>query len=53
MNKYTYGFLIGMLFEYLLRVEFNIYALTSLILITIGVILTELNEKTKFFKNKN
>jgi hypothetical protein len=50
--KYLYGFTIGMLCEYLIRVEFDIYALIALMLIIIGVIIREINE-AKFFKNKN
>lgn len=51
--KYFYGYTVGVIFEYLMRVEYNVYALIALILIIIGVILKELNEKTTIFTNKN
>lgn len=38
-NRYTYGFILGLLAEYLVRVNFNIFALIALISILLIVIL--------------
>ena len=50
--KYLKGFAIGVIFEYLIKVDFYTPALIVMILIIIGIILNELNETT-FFKNKD
>jgi F0F1-type ATP synthase assembly protein I len=50
MIRYIYGFLIGMIFEYLIKIEFNVIPLTIIILMLILIII---KEKTNVFKNKN
>jgi len=50
--KYLKGFVVGVIFEYLIKVDFHIPSLIAMILIIIGIILNELDE-TKIFKNKN
>lgn len=45
MRKYVAGFIIGLVVEYLLRVEFNQYAIIILILMIIKIILDEYYEE--------
>lgn len=47
LRRYYYGILIGMFGEYLLRVEFNYYALSAIILFIIGMTIDLLTNKTK------
>lgn len=39
--RYLWGFIIGILFEYLVRVKFEIYPLVIIVLLTIAIIIKE------------